>query len=104
MLTIAPPSTGSAVPVMKLASSEARNSAALATSQAVPILPRSGTLASRAAATSARGLPLWRARGATPPRGVLSARRGELGGGPRFAVLVANLGGDSVIVRLVGVL
>ena len=39
----APPSTGSATPVMKLASSEARNSAAFATSQAFPILWRSGT-------------------------------------------------------------
>jgi hypothetical protein len=47
--TSAPPSTGSATPVMKLASSEARNSAAFATSHAVPIRPRSGTLASRSA-------------------------------------------------------
>ena len=39
---------------MKPASSECRKSAALATSQAVPILARSGTLASRSAATSAR--------------------------------------------------
>ena len=38
-----PPSTGSATPVMKLASSEARNSAALATSQGVPMRLRSGT-------------------------------------------------------------
>src|SRR6185503_5097250 len=52
-----PPSTGSAAPVMKFASSEARNSAALATSQAVPMRLRSGTLASRMAATSARDLP-----------------------------------------------
>ena len=35
--TLAPPSTGSVTPVTKLASSEARNSAALATSQPVPI-------------------------------------------------------------------
>jgi len=35
--TLAPPSTGSATPVMKFASSEARNNAACATSQAVPI-------------------------------------------------------------------
>ena len=41
-----PPSTGSAAPVMKFASSEARNSAALATSQGVPMRLRSGTLAS----------------------------------------------------------
>jgi predicted phage terminase large subunit-like protein len=40
--------------VMKFASSEARNRAAFATSQAVPILRRSGTRASQAAATSAR--------------------------------------------------
>ena len=43
--TLDPPSTGSVTPVMKLASSEARNSAALATSQPVPIFWRSGTLA-----------------------------------------------------------
>ena len=42
-LTSAPPWTGRATPVMNFASSEARNSAALATSQPVPILPRSGT-------------------------------------------------------------
>ena len=42
--------------MMKLASSEARNSAALATSQAVPILRRSGTRASRSAATWAAAL------------------------------------------------
>src|SRR5437764_2514152 len=47
---------------MKLASSEARNSAAFATSHAVPIRPRSGTLASRSAATSARLRLLARAR------------------------------------------
>src|ERR1700746_167115 len=60
--TSAPPSTGSATPVMKLASSEARNRAAFATSHAVPIRPRSGTLASRSAATSARLRLLARAR------------------------------------------
>ena len=38
MWTSAPPSTGNAIPVMKLASSDARNSAAFATSQGVPIL------------------------------------------------------------------
>src|SRR5882724_3624345 len=65
ILTSAPPSTGSATPVMKLASSEARNNAALATSQAVPILCRNGTRASRPAATSARLLPLARARVST---------------------------------------
>src|ERR1043166_9528757 len=63
--TSAPPSTGKATPVMKFASSEARNSAALATSQAVPMRLRSGTLASRMAATSARLLPMARARVST---------------------------------------
>jgi hypothetical protein len=57
--------TGSATPVMKFASSDARNNAAFATSQGVPILWRSGTRASRAAATSARLLPLTRARVST---------------------------------------
>jgi hypothetical protein len=38
-----PPSTGSTTPVTKRASSEARNSAAFAASQAVPIPPSSGT-------------------------------------------------------------
>src|SRR5208337_2806366 len=61
MWTRAPPSTGSATPVMKLASSEARNKAAFATSHAVPILWRKGTRASRAAATSPRLFPLTRA-------------------------------------------
>ena len=51
--------------MMKLASSEARNNAALATSQAVPILRRSGTRASRSVATWARLLPLTRARVST---------------------------------------
>ena len=45
-----PPSTGSSTPVMKRASSEARNRAALATSQAVPMPPFSGTASSRRAA------------------------------------------------------
>ena len=53
------------MPVMKLASSEARNSAALATSQPVPIFLRSGTRALRMAATSARDLPQVRARVST---------------------------------------
>ena len=61
--TNAPPSTGSATPVMKLASSEARNRSCIRlTSYAVPIRPRSGTLASRSAATSARLRLLARAR------------------------------------------
>src|SRR5438132_2751833 len=63
--TSEPPSTGSATPVMKLASSDARKRAALATSQAVPMRPRSGTLASRSAATSARLRLLARARVST---------------------------------------
>jgi hypothetical protein len=63
--TSAPPLTGSATPVMKLASSDARNSAAVATSHAVPIRPRSGTLASRSAATSARLRLLARVRVST---------------------------------------
>src|SRR3954449_10482679 len=67
---------------MKLASSEARNSAALATSQAVPILPRSGTLASRAAATSARGLPGGGARAGTALGAPIGARlAGRAGAG-----------------------
>src|SRR5215510_9267176 len=65
MCASAPPSTGSATPVMKFASSEARKSAALATSQAVPMRRRSGTRASRCAAISARGFPLARARVST---------------------------------------
>ena len=57
--------TGSATPVMKFASCDTRNNAAFATSQEVPILWRSGTRAARAAATSARLLPLARARVST---------------------------------------
>ena len=45
-----PPSTGSRTPVTKRASSEARKTAALATSQALPIPPLSGTVSSRTAA------------------------------------------------------
>jgi len=41
--TVRPPSTGSAMPVMKPASSEARNSIALATSSGVPARPRGHT-------------------------------------------------------------
>src|SRR5258708_13487577 len=41
--TMAPPSTGSETPVMKPASSEARNSPALATSHAAPIPFRTAT-------------------------------------------------------------
>src|SRR5580700_9472473 len=48
-----PPSTGKSTPVTKLASSEARNSAAWAVSQPVPILPRNGTRALRASRTAA---------------------------------------------------
>src|SRR5664279_3359203 len=46
---------------MKLASSDARNSAALATSQPVPIFLRSGTCESRSASTSARTFKKTRA-------------------------------------------
>src|SRR5450432_2458736 len=63
--TLEPPSTGNVTPVMKLASSEARNNAALATSQPVPIFLRSGTLASRSASTSARLFLNSRARVST---------------------------------------
>src|SRR5262249_51354065 len=65
ILTSAPPSTGSATPVMKSASSEARKSAALATSHAVPMRWRSGTRALRIATTSSRLLPHTRARVST---------------------------------------
>ncbi len=50
---------------MKPASSDARNNAAFATSQALPILCRSGTRRSRSAAISARGRPVLRARVST---------------------------------------
>ena len=53
-LQLMPPSTGSDTPVMKRASSLAKNKAALATSQASPILFPSGTRAFRAATTSSR--------------------------------------------------
>ena len=43
---------------MKLASSEARNKAAWAVSQAVPILPRSGTRALRASRTASVDDPI----------------------------------------------
>ena len=49
-----PPSTGRQTPVMKRASSEARKRAALATSQALPIWPPSGTAALRWAMSAAR--------------------------------------------------
>ena len=42
-----PPSTGKRTPVINLASFEARNNAAFATSQADPCLPRRGTCSSR---------------------------------------------------------
>ena len=71
-----PPSTGSATPVMKYASSEARNSAALATSQAVPICCRSGTWELRSATTSLAGRAPGRP-GARPPSACPSARAGS---------------------------
>src|SRR5213080_453213 len=65
VFTLAPPSTGRVTPVMKFASSEARNRAALATSQPVPIFLRKGTWASRIASISARGFLNSRARVST---------------------------------------
>src|SRR5271165_1817718 len=57
-----PPSTKISVPVMKFASSETRNSVALATSQPVPMRPI-GTCALRLAISASASLPAsWRAR------------------------------------------
>jgi hypothetical protein len=63
MSTGMPPSAGSDAPVMKSASSEARNNSALATTQAVPCMPCGGTRASRRRMISSRGLLMVRARG-----------------------------------------
>src|ERR1700726_3420496 len=101
--TSAPPSTGSATPVMKLASSEARNSAAFATSHAVPIRPRSGTLASRSAATSAR-LRLLAARVSTAI-GVHESWQDAVGANAVWSVLQSELlgkGDHCRFSRLVG--
>ena len=67
MSSAPPPSTSSETPVMKLASSEARNSAAFATSHAVPILRRSGTRASSRLVhlrISCEGASAWRSTAA----------------------------------------
>src|SRR5690606_3873288 len=56
-LRACPPSTASATPVMNFASSEARKSAAFATSHAVPIRLFSGTCSLRWAMTSSREAP-----------------------------------------------
>jgi hypothetical protein len=62
MSTSMTPSVGNDTPVMKSASSEARDNAGLATSQAVPCWRRRGTRASRARMISSRGLLMVWAR------------------------------------------
>ena len=62
MRAVMPPSTGRLTPVMNRASSEARNSAAWAVSQPVPIFRFSGIWASRDARTSSAETPLLRTR------------------------------------------
>ena len=99
--TSAPPSTGSATPVMKLASSEARNSAALAASHAVPIRPRSGTLASRSAATSARLRLLARARVSTAIGVSISPGKMQLARMPYGAFCRASCSVNALIAALV---
>src|SRR3989440_8430345 len=79
---------------MKLASSEARNSAALATSHAVPIRPRSGTLASRSTATSVRLRLLARARVSTAIGVSMSPGRMQLARMPYEAFLQPELLGE----------
>src|SRR5207302_1537418 len=61
-----PPSTGRSTPLMNRASSEARKSAAFATSQALPIPPFSGTVLSRSTMYSSRSMPNSRAAASTP--------------------------------------
>src|SRR6185295_5938469 len=80
----------SATPVMKFASSEARNRAAFATSQAVPIFLRRGTLASRMAAISARLLPVTRARVSTAIGVSMSPGRMTLARTPNSAFWIAS--------------
>src|SRR5215470_4006805 len=99
--TRAPPSTGSATPVMKFASSEARNNAALATSQAVPILCRNGTRASRDAATSARLLPEARARVSTAIGVSIRPGRITLARTPNSAFWIASCWVKAIIPALV---
>src|SRR6266700_389561 len=96
-----PPSTSSETPVMKLASSEARNSAAFATSHAVPILRRSGTRASRIAATSARLLPVWRARVSTAIGVSINPGRITLARTPYSAFWIATCSVKAIIAALV---
>jgi len=62
MRAVMPPSTGRLTPVMNRASSEARNNAAWAVSQPVPIFRFSGIWASRDARTSSAETPLLRTR------------------------------------------
>src|SRR5580692_6028259 len=98
---------------MKLASSEARNSAALAVSQAVPILPRSGTRALRASRTAAVDKPVAcaipvMATGVRGQRGDVDDRSGALLAHDRHGVLDGHPGGfeidgeDAVKGRLIG--
>src|SRR3984893_18783725 len=88
---------------MKLASSEARNSAALATSHAVPIRPRSGTLASRSAATSARLRLLARARVSTAIGVSMSPGKMQLARMPYGAFCRASCSVKAIIAALVAV-
>jgi putative molybdopterin biosynthesis protein len=92
---------GSETPVMKFASSEARNSAALATSQPVPILARSGTLASRMAAISARLLPVTRARVSTAIGVSMSPGRMVLARTPCSAFWIASCCVYAIMAALV---
>ena len=75
---------------MNPASSEARKRAALATSHAVPILWRRGTRASRAAAISARLLPVARARVSTAIGVSMSPGRMTLARTPYSAFWIAT--------------
>ena len=105
MCTRAPPSTGSATPVMKFASSEARNSAALATSQAVPILWRSGTRASRAGGDFGAALAAGAGAGIDRHRRVHQSRQDDVGADAVFGVLDGELlgeGDQAGLGRLVG--
>ena len=94
MCTRAPPSTGSATPVMKFASSEARNSAALATSQAVPILWRSGTRASRAGGHLGAALAAGAGARVDRHRRIHQARQDDVGADAELGVLDRDLLGE----------
>jgi hypothetical protein len=76
---------------MKLASSEARKRAALATSQPVPIFLRSGTLESRSASTSAR---------VDGHRRVHQSRQDHVGADAVLRILVGELLGEGHHGRL----